>query len=55
MLIRSRIGVGNIIEGGPRQVNVSYVQIQKFVYILFLFIVLGNSFSHLIEMCMLIN
>ena len=33
----------------------SYVQIQKFVYILFSFIVLGNSVSHLIEMSMLIG
>ena len=32
-----------------------YVQIQKFVYILFSFIVLGNSVSHLIEMSMLIS
>ena len=33
----------------------SYVQIQKFVYILFSFIVLGYSVSHLIEISMLIS
>ena len=33
----------------------SYVQIQKFIYILFSFIVLGNTVSHLIEMSMLIS
>ena len=43
------------IEEGPRGVNVSYVQIQKFVYILFSFIVLDKSVSHLNEMSMLIS
>ena len=47
--------VSHCIEGGPRGVNVSDVQIQKFVYILFSFIVLGNSVSHLIEISMLIS
>ena len=59
MLIRSRMEVGSITlhRRGAHEGTTCfpYVQIQKFVYILFSFIVLSNSVSHLIEMIMLIS